>query len=55
MNENKADKNISGKLKTLHIQDMTQVHVGGGGHLFLFMFGKIETWWFILFIQKEYN
>lgn len=27
-NENKDDKNISGKLKTLHIQDMIQMHVG---------------------------
>lgn len=55
-NENKDDKNISGKLKTLHIQDMIQMHVGAGGgrgcHLFLFTFGKMETWWFILFIQN---
>lgn len=48
-NENKDDKNISGKLKTLHIQDMIQMHVGAaaaaaaGGHLFLFTFGKMET------------
>lgn len=44
-NENKDDKNISGKLKTLHIQDMIQMHEGAGGgcHLFLFTFGKMET------------
>lgn len=37
-NENKDDKNISGKLKTLHIQDMIQMHEGAGGWGVSFVF-----------------
>lgn len=37
-NENKDDKNISGKLKMLHIQDMIQMHVGAGGGSFVFVY-----------------
>lgn len=36
-NENKDDKNISGKLKMLHIQDMIQMHVGAGSFVFVYV------------------
>lgn len=42
-NENKDDKNISGKLKTLHIQDMIQMHEGAGGGVICFCL-RLEKW-----------
>lgn len=41
-NENKDDKNISGKLKTLHIQDMIQMHEGAGGVICFCL--RLEKW-----------